>query len=125
MPDRETLREAVEAQARALVAGDLATFASFATPQALPPMYRAPRAGSASSYDIVDIEAAGDGQGRSAVRFRGPSSYVMRADWQRTSSGWKAVALEIPPEAVRASWWRRMLRLGPDTQPAARREDLS
>lgn len=124
MPDRETLREAVEAQARALVEGDLATFASFATPQALPPMYRAQRSGPARSYDIVDLEAA-EGLGRSAVRFRGASSYVMRADWQRTSSGWKAVAFNIPPESARASWWRRVLRIGPDAQQHARREDLS
>ncbi len=123
MRDEETLREAVEAQARALVAGDLATFASYAEARALPRLYRAPRSHRARTFDIVDIDAA-DEHGRSEVRFHGGSSYVLRGSWLRTNAGWKAVAMEIPGESVRGAWWRRLLGRGAGER-LPDREDLS
>jgi hypothetical protein len=121
--DGETLREAVETQARALIAGDLATFASYTESQALPRLYRAPRRPRARAFDILDIDAAGQ-HGRSEVRFHGRSSYILRGAWQRTRAGWKAVSLEIPGDSVRGPWWQRLLGLS-SVEALPAREDLS
>jgi hypothetical protein len=122
--DDQTLREVVEAQAKALVAGDLASFASYAMPQALPLLYRSRSPERARRYDIVDVDA-GDEQGRSEVRFRGTWSYVMRGSWERTDAGWKAVALDIPPDSMRTALWRRLLLRSANPAPIPQREDLS
>jgi hypothetical protein len=120
----QTLREAVEAQAQALVAGDLAAFASFARPEALPLLYRTRSPERAHRYDIVDVDA-GDEQGRSEVRFRGTWTYVLRGVWERADAGWRAAALEIPPDSMRTALWRRLLLRSANPAPIPQREDLS
>ncbi len=124
MREGQTLREAVEAQAAALVQGDLAAFASYAAPQALPLMYRTPSPTRVRAYNILDIDTVDD-HGRSEVQFRGRWSYLMRGAWQRTDRGWKAVALDIPPESMRTSLWRRLLLKSDTREPVPPREDLS
>jgi hypothetical protein len=121
--ETETLRAAVAAQAEALVTGDLATFASYAAPQALPAFYRGPRTPKASGYEIVDLDASGE-HGNSVVRFRGRASYTLRGAWRQTERGWRAVSLEVPADSVRAPWWRRVLGRGSGGE-APQREDLS
>jgi hypothetical protein len=136
--DGQTLREVVEAQAKALVAGDLASFASYAMPQALPLLYRNRSPIPARAFDILDVDMldrdikdgvdmrGGPGaQGRSEVRFRGTWSYVMRGSWERTDAGWKAVALDIPPASMRTALWRRLLLRSANPAPIPQREDLS
>jgi len=127
--DEESLRQAVEAQARARVAGDIATFASYVTPQALLRLHRQGatlRAGPGiRRYEVVDITVQG-GAGSSDVRYIGGGSYVLRTRWERPDGLWKAVMVEMPPESVRGSWWRRLLgmeRAGTPSVPE--RRDLS
>ena len=114
MDDVDSLREAVETQARARVEGDIATFASYMTPQALMRLHRQGeplRAGSGMRrYEILDI-SAGEMIGNSDVRYSVSGSYVLRTRWERPDGLWKAVMVEMPPELSRGPWWRRVLRL--------------
>ena len=129
MEDEDSLREAVEAQAQARITGDIATFASYVTPQALLRLHRQGgplRAGQGTwRYEILDITASGD-TGCSHVRYKGSGSYVLRTRWERPDGLWRAVMVEMPPELSRDSWWRRVLRLerGSAQPPAAERRDL-
>jgi hypothetical protein len=127
--DDGSLREAVEAQAKAHVKGDIATFASYMTPQALLRMHRQGeqlRVGRGSwRYEILDISEAANA-GTSDVRYSGTGNYVLRTRWERPESLWRAVMVEMPPELVRGPWWRRMLRLerGSGRPSEAQRRDL-
>ena len=129
MADEDSLREAVEAQAQARVAGDIATFASYVTPQALLRMHRLGeplRAGQGTwRYEVLDITMTGVA-GNSDVRYTGSGSYVLRTRWERPDGLWRAVMVEMPPELARGSWWRRVLRLerGSGQPPGAERRDL-
>jgi len=111
---------AVAAQARALVGGDDAAFASWLTPAALlalrPDGRRLPRA---RKYDIVRASHDG-GRGESEVRFRGAGSFVMRETWECRDGAWKAVAAELPSDGLRLPWWRRLLPSGTETTPQRR-----
>lgn len=118
------LLEAVEAQAGAFVAGDIAGFASYALPEALSSVYRSRVPGTIRSYEILSIDAA-DGQGRSEVRFRGARDFVLRASWVHTAEGWRAATLEMPDGAAREGFLRRALRFGRPAPQVAQREDLS
>ncbi|MDE3095512.1 MAG: hypothetical protein KGK07_05885 [Chloroflexota bacterium] len=118
------LSAAVEAQARAHLAGDAPRFASHMTPAALVELGRsavAVRGVRPKRYRVLDITSDGD-DGASAVRYEGAGSYVVRQRWQRTAAGWKAVAAEHPPELVRRPWWRRLLPGGAPAEAPPRRE---
>jgi hypothetical protein len=124
----DTLREAISAQAHARVAGDIATFASFMTPQALLRLHRQGeplRAGhGVKRYNILDITERGDAA-MSDVRYEGAGSYVLRTRWERPDGLWKAVMVEMPADLRRAPWWRRLLglgRAGADPAPTERRD---
>jgi hypothetical protein len=127
--DEESLRQAVEAQAAARVAGDIATFASYVTPQALLRLHRQGetlRAGTGvRRYEVLDITKRADG-GSSDVRYIGSGSYVLRTRWERRDGLWKAVMVEMPPELAVRPWWRRVLRLERrgGLPPVADRRDL-
>ena len=129
MEDDDSLRDAVEAQAKARIAGDIATFASYVTPQALLRLHRQGeplRAGRGSwQYEILDITTSGD-SGSSDVRYKGSGSYVLRTRWERPDGLWRAVMVEMPPELSRGPLWRRVLRLerGSGQPPVAERRDL-
>ena len=129
MNDVGSLREAVEAQARARVDDDIATFASYVTPQALLRLHRQGeplRAGRGiRKYEILDISASGS-VGNSDVEYSGAGSYVLRTRWERRDGLWKAVMIEMPPGLSRGSWWRSMLGLerGGGTPPVPDRRDL-
>ena len=129
MEDEEALRQAVEAQARARIAGDIATFSSYVTPQALLRLHRQGatlRAGpSVRRYEILDITVE-SGVGSSDVRYIGGGSYVLRTRWERPEGLWKAIMIEMPPESIRGPWWRRLLRLERAGTPSVpERRDLS
>jgi hypothetical protein len=117
----EVLRNVVEAQARALIEGDMATFASYAAPSALPALYRRPRPESARGFQIVDVSDDGT-HGHSEVRFGAADNYTMRGVWQRSPAGWKAISFDIPPIRPRAPWWKSLFRA---RAPHPEREDLS
>lgn len=129
MEDEESLRQAVEAQARARVAGDIATFASYMTPQALLRLHRQGqtlRAGSrVRRFEILDLMAHG-GAGSSDVRYDGSGSHVLQTRWERPDGLWKAVVVDMPPESVRGPWWRRVLlqERNRAKRPVAERRDL-
>ncbi len=125
----ESLQAAVEAQAKARVAGDLATFASYVMPQALVSLHRishGPRASErASAFTIIDVTEDGD-RGVSVVVYRGGGSYEVRSVWERIDEHWKVVDASIPRGSVRAPWWKRMLGMGGGdaANDAAARRDL-
>ena len=123
MEDEASLREAVEAQAEALVAGDLATFASYATPGALTQFYRTPAVSRARSFEIGGVDA-GQAPARSVVSFRGGTPFDVVGSWERTPTGWKAISMTIPRDTASGSWWRKFV---PGKSPAElpAREDLS
>ncbi len=129
MDDVDSLREAVEAQARARVEGDIATFASYMTPQALMRLHRRGeplRAGSGMRrYEILDISAS-ETVGNSSVRYSGSGSHVLQTRWERPDGLWKAVMVEMPSELAHGPWWRRLLRLERNggRPPAPDRRDL-
>ena len=129
MDDVDSLREAVEAQARARMDGDIATFASYVTPQALMRLHRQGeplRAGRGiRKYVILDI-SAGEAVGTSDVEYSGAGSYVLRTRWERPDGLWKAVMIEMPPGLSRGPWWRRVLGLerGSRPPPVSDRRDL-
>ena len=129
MEDVDSLREAVEAQAQAHVTGDIATFASYVTPQALLRLHRQGeplRAGrGVKKYEILDISANGS-LGNSDVEYSGAGSYVLRTRWERPDGLWRAVMVEMPPELSRGPWWRRVLRMerNTGTTPVSDRRDL-
>jgi hypothetical protein len=112
--DEEALRQAVEEQAQARVAGDIAKFASYITPQALLRLHRQGeplRAGrGVKRYEILDITIRG-AVGDSDVRYDGAGSYVLRTRWERPDGLWRAVMVEMPPELSRGPLWRRVLGL--------------
>ncbi len=120
----DDLSAAVEAQARAQVAGDAPRFASHMTPGALVELGRsagAVRGVRPKRYRVIDITSDGD-DGASAVRYEGGGSYVVRQRWQRTAAGWKAIAAERPPELIRRPWWRRLLPGGAPPEAPERRD---
>ncbi|MEX0750193.1 MAG: hypothetical protein WD359_05230 [Dehalococcoidia bacterium] len=102
----ESLRESVEAQARAHVRGDDAAFASYMTPRALLQLrgngHVTPR-----RFEIIAL-SQGDGVGESAVRYAGRGSYVLRQRWEKREGVWKAIDAERPANEVRLSFWRRL-----------------
>jgi len=121
--DVEGLKQAVDAQARALVIGDLALFAAYATPAALAQFYRAPKFGKARRYELEDLRADG-AAATSVVRFRGRAGYELHAAWEQTATGWKATALSVPAQPGSGTWWRRILARG-TSGGHPEREDLS
>ena len=129
MDDVEGLRQAVEMQARAHVAGDIATFASYMTPQALLQLHRQGetlRAGSGiRRYEVLDVLVHGSA-GSSDVRYYGSRGYLLRTHWERPGGLWKAVVVQMPLESISGPWWRRVLRLGRSGArgPVAERRDL-
>jgi hypothetical protein len=123
--DCTDLRAAVEAQAAALVDGDIAEFASYALTGALPRLYRSRAAGSPRSYEVIQVQV-GAGRGHSEVRFRASPDFVLRSSWVETAEGWRAETFEAPEVSGRTSLLGRMLGFGrPKTWEAPQREDLS
>ncbi|MBI5285347.1 MAG: nuclear transport factor 2 family protein [Chloroflexi bacterium] len=124
-----TMRETVEAQAQARVDGDAAAFSSYMTPQAVLQLggngMGAPALPRARRYEIVDITESVDG-GTAIVRYGGRGvCYDVRSIWRLADGLWRAVEAEVPPESVRASWWRRLLGGAPSAPGSAQRKDLS
>ena len=120
----EALRAIVEEQARAHVAGDAAAFASRMAPAALVSL--AGTAGQSRGitlrrFELLDVRENGD-TGASEVRYDGAGTYVLRQRWERTASGWTAVAAERPVESIRRPWWRRIFGRGGG---APERQELS
>jgi len=124
----DTLREAVERQAEARVRGDDAAFASYMTPQALLQLggsgLGAPVLPRARAYKLLDIIEHGD-LAESVVRYAGGGSYVVRTRWRLIDGVWKGVEAEIPPDSMRAPWWRRLVGRGPRPARPVDRRDLS
>lgn len=127
MDDEEALQQAVEDQARAHVAGDVAKFASYVTPQALLRLHRQgePLRGGrgVKRYEVLDITCGGEVAGTD-VRYSGAGSYVLRTRWERREGLWKAVMVETPPGLRRRPWWQRLLRgeRHRDSSPSERRD---
>ena len=125
----DDVQKLVEAQARARVAGDVAAFASFMTPQAVlqlggngagPRPLPRPR-----RFDVLDITPQGDALA-AAVRFRGAGvSYDLRTTWKLIDGVWKAVDASIPSGSVRVSWWRRLFGSTAASPAPPARRDLS
>lgn len=122
MDDDQSLRTAVEAQARALVRGDLAAFGSYAMPEALGRLYRSQRLRGIRTFELTQVEENGE-RGMSVVRLTGPSTCELHGAWEFVEGRWKAVALDIPVDAVRAPLWRRLFRREKPSHPA--REELA
>ena len=122
--DPVALREAVEAQAQALVEGDLAMFASYALPQALLSMYRSPVRERIRSFEMLHVEIEGE-LGKSDVAYRGASRFVLRSSWLITDAGWKASAIDVSEEPNPESFLRRVTGFGRSATPVPQREDLS
>lgn len=124
----ETLRDAVERQAAARVRRDEPTFASFLTPRALLQLggngLGPPRLPRARRYEVLDIGEQ-DGRGQSLVRYLGGGAYAIRTAWELADGVWRGVAVELPPELMRAPWWRRLFGGGPRPAPPVERRDLS
>jgi hypothetical protein len=106
----DSLRSAVEAQARAHVRGDGAAFASFMTPAALLQLrqngHPHPR-----RFDIISVEERED-VGESAVRYAGRGSYVLRQRWERRDGAWKTIDARRPSGEIRRPIWQRVLGIG-------------
>lgn len=125
----DDVRQLVEAQARARVVGDVATFASYMTPRALvqlgangvgPRTLPRPR-----RFEILDISEQ-DGSIIASVRFRGGGvAYELRTTWRRVDGTWKAVDATMPPGSVRVSWWRRVFGRAAESPDRPARRDLS
>jgi hypothetical protein len=108
----ESLRDAVEAHASALVLGDIARFASYMTPQALVQM-GAEGGTRFKRYQVTFV--AEDGPiGTSTVIFRGGVVLHLSARWERAGDAWRIVAVERVTEPSRA-WWRRKAGEQPPT----------
>jgi len=106
----ESLHEAVEAQARARVRGDDATFASYMTPQALLQLRangRRPR-----SYRVVSVAHRG-GVGETSVRYEGDGTFLMRQRWEQRGGAWKSIDATQESDRVRPLW-RRLFARGAD-----------
>lgn len=102
----ESLREAVESQARAYVRGDHAAFASYMTAQALLQLRgngHRPR-----NYRVMSVSER-DGVGQSSVVYRGGGRIVLEQRWERRGDAWKAIDAVQNVEEKRALW-RRLLR---------------
>jgi hypothetical protein len=110
-----TLRDAVEEQSKAHVRGDDGVFASYMTPQALLQIRgngrTAPR-----RFEIIEVHEQ-TGVGRSAVRYIGSGSYVLRQAWEETGGEWRVVHAERPRDEVREPFWRRLFRRDRDDSP--------
>ncbi len=120
---QEKLRDAVEAQARARVAGDMAAFASYTTPVAVLQLRDrgGPVPASPKAYEVLGVTER-DGVGISEVRFSGGGSFVVRQRWEAVDGHWRVVAAELPAELVRPAWWKRIIRGGRPTTTPPRRE---
>lgn len=103
----DTLRDAVEAQAKAHVAGDIATFASFLTPQALLQLRELDGGDRPRAFRVVEVEEQEE-RGVSDVEYRGRTTYVLRQRWQRDGDTWRSVEARRPAESVRVPFWRRL-----------------
>lgn len=100
-----TLQQAVEAQARARVAGDVTSFASFFTPQALATLHQmAPVRPKA--FEVLAVVASGT-TGSSDVVYRGRDAHVLAQRWQVLDGVWTAVEVERL-RAPGRSWWKRI-----------------
>lgn len=108
MPE-SPLHDSVEAQARAWVAGDLATFASFATPRAVVDLRDGDLRG-ARAFEVVACHESGS-TGTSRVRYAGRAQVVIEQRWQRIDGLWKVVHAEVR-ETQPLPWWRRLIRRG-------------
>ncbi|HYM14372.1 MAG TPA: hypothetical protein VEZ14_02305 [Dehalococcoidia bacterium] len=129
MDGEMALRETVERQAAARVAGDEAAFASYLTAQALLQLggggRGAPVLPRARRYEILDISDRGDGTADTAVRFEGAGSYVVRTRWESDAGVWRGVEAKVPAESMRTPWWRRLIGQGPRAARTVERRDLS
>jgi hypothetical protein len=114
-PVGETLREAVESQASAHVGGDIATFASYMTPQALLDL-RGNGFGRPRRYEVVGADDQGE-TGTTAVRYWASGSYVVRQQWERRDGAWRTVSAETPADEIKRPFWHRLLRRGTDQAP--------
>ena len=120
------LRETVDAQARAHVAGDGPRFASYMTPAALVELGRSAdtvRGIVPKRFEIITAHADGD-VGTSDVLFAGRGRYVVRSRWARSADGWKATSADRPRDAIRQPWWRRWLP-GASSEAPIERQELS
>lgn len=110
--DEKSLREAVEAQARARISGDEVTFASCMTPQALLAFNRNVRACALArrpwKMEIIAVSVEG-ATATSSVRYFGGGSALVRSTWERRGDHWTVVSAEIPVEEIRVPWYRRIL----------------
>lgn len=105
----ESLRDAVEAQARAWVAGDLATFASYTTPRVVLDLRDGDMNG-ATGYRLLELNEAAS-TGASKVHLTGRREFVLDQRWQLIDGLWKVVHAESL-DAPSMPWWRRLLRRG-------------
>jgi hypothetical protein len=96
--DEQSLEHAVEDQARAYVGGELATFASYLTPQALAAIHATWKHSPPRSYEVLEVSANGDG-GASVVRYRGKGLMRdLRQTWCRQDGDWKATDARVVAE---------------------------
>jgi hypothetical protein len=100
-----TLRQAVEAQARARVDGDATGFSSFCTPQALA-SFRAMPGSRPRGFDVLALVASG-ATGSSDVLYRGRGTHVLAQRWQVLDGVWTTVDIKRLA-APRQSLWQRI-----------------
>lgn len=112
---QETLRAAVEAQARARLERDLATFASYMTPQALVQLHGSSADGGLRGFEVVEVSEDG-AFGSSVVAYAGSRPHSLLQRWERNAGSWRAISAER--RGLRTTIWRRIFRMpGAGSQP--------
>ena len=105
-----TLKQAVEAQARARVDGDATGFASFCTPQALA-SFRAMPESRPRGFELLALVASG-ATGSSDVLYRGRGTHVLAQRWQVVDGVWTTVDITRLPAPAQSLWERISAMLG-------------
>ena len=100
----ETLRQAVETQARARVAGDDVSFASYFTPQALT-RARTLRLSKPRTCEVLSITSSG-ATGSSDVLYGGRDAHVLAQRWQLLDGVWTVVDVDRVRAPRRTIWHR-------------------
>ena len=116
-----SLEDSLRRQAEARIAGDIATYTGFMTPEAMAAL-RASFAGMpppVTAYEIASQKQEGD-EHVVAVRYSNGSSFVVRSRWRLVDGQWKAVHAERllgegekPPSPLRRLLFRLLLPLAP------------
>jgi hypothetical protein len=120
---------AVRNQAEARMEMDFQGFLGYFLPEAMAQMRatmgaqggrpQLPRPGEIERFELMEVRSDGD-EGRSAVRYSGYGSFVLKQEWKRTEAGWRVTNMDRPKElATGPSLLQRLKRL-PDNFASVR-----